>query len=422
MKLSAPSKRSGVRSRKRPASLSGPCTLEYLLIQGAVLGARAVLRSARTVQQGAEAAAREAEERTAHRRSEAHERDLQRIEAAQREPHRATELEQGLAALQTVISAMSGTLAAEGLSIEVHAPQRPSDAEPAALNQYTRALEREMARVEASLSEASSRLAAAGASDGADAAVHLAQAESLDKLLAAYLDEHKARQSGELRERRLGEARALLASLDDGSPPSAAGSTRPEGGRPPSEGIARVLHELESAESEARGEALLLELKRLIAEEQARAVQSAAAEILERTLKDLGFAVEPIAHTLFMEGGVAHFTRAEWNGYAVRLRASPATASLNFNMVREAGATAADPAAVRNLDARTEEAWCAQIPRLTRTLEQRGIRLKVARMLGAGEAPVQEVKPGSLPHLLHESAAADAGRLMAASAPESEDR
>jgi len=149
-------------------------------------------------------------------------------------------------------------------------------------------------------------------------------------------------------------------------------------------------------------------------------VQRAAAEILERTLKDLGFAVEPIAHTLFVDGGVAHFTRADWDGYAVRMRASPAGATLNFNVVREAGAPGTiDAGARRQIDARAEDAWCAQIPRLTQTLEQRGIRLKVTRMLGAGEAPVQEVKAGSLPHLLPAGVPAAAGdRLMAAPVPE----
>ena len=125
-------------------------------------------------------------------------------------------------------------------------------------------------------------------------------------------------------------------------------------------------------------------------------VQSAAARILEGTLRDLGFSVEPIKHTLFVEGGVAHFTRTDWGDYAVRLRASPTEGTLNFNVVREAGSEAADALSMRLRDARAEESWCAHIPKLTETLAARGIGLKVRRRLGAGEAPAQVVPAGTL--------------------------
>jgi hypothetical protein len=349
--------------------LSGPCTLEYLLLKGAVLGARAVLRSASAVRDGVSAAGRAAEEALARRRQEARQRDEQRVAAMRR----AEALRSG-----GPVSVAADPLPAPGLVQSADGPVRA-----------------------ASPAEAP---AAPGASADAQ--------PRLDELLEGNRGAQRSAALNQLRQRALDEGLALLAAA--GVNPAAA----PE--------IEVVMEGLARADSEGRVDGLRLELRRLIAarrgadsgsvaapahapgaaldDEDAEAVPRAAAEILERTLEDLGFAVEPIAHTLFVEGGVAHFTRAEWRGYAVRLRASPADGTLNFNVVREA-ATVDDPQSQRIRDARTEEDWCAHIPRLTRTLGQRGIQLKVARMLGAGEAPVQEVTAGSLPQLLGDPAA-----------------
>jgi hypothetical protein len=125
-----------------------------------------------------------------------------------------------------------------------------------------------------------------------------------------------------------------------------------------------------------------------------QAQQAAASVILTHTLRDLGFVVEPIEHTLFIEGGMAHFTRPDWGDYAVRLRATPTAATLNFNVVRAQTDTAAgfvDWVVQYRHDSAAEERWCAHIPKLVDTLAARGLTLDVKRRLGAGEAPVQAV-------------------------------
>lgn len=93
----------------------------------------------------------------------------------------------------------------------------------------------------------------------------------------------------------------------------------------------------------------------------------------------------------------------------MRLRASPTDGTLNFNVVRERGTEAADPLSTQLRDTLAEETWCAHIPKLTETLNARGIGLKIRRRLAAGEAPAQVVPPGALDEL-HASVAADAAR------------
>jgi hypothetical protein len=122
-------------------------------------------------------------------------------------------------------------------------------------------------------------------------------------------------------------------------------------------------------------------------------LEEAAAVVLEQSLKDLGYAVEEIEETLFVEGGVAHFQRPEWGDYFIRLRIDPKRNAMNFNVVRtgEAGEDR------RHEDLRAEERWCSEFPRLFETLKARGIPIDVTRLLQAGEAPVQVVDASSLP-------------------------
>lgn len=122
----------------------------------------------------------------------------------------------------------------------------------------------------------------------------------------------------------------------------------------------------------------------------------AAALVLEESLRDLGYQVEDIAATLFVEGGMAHFRRADWADYHVRLRIDPARGAINFNVVRPKGE------ASRHEDILAEDRWCAEFPRLLQTLAARGVKLQVTRQLAAGEAPVQQVDESSLPQWLHE--------------------
>ena len=133
-------------------------------------------------------------------------------------------------------------------------------------------------------------------------------------------------------------------------------------------------------------------------------------------LSDLGYDVEPIAETLFVAGGVAHFQRAEWGDYYVRMRVDPATRNVNFNMVRASTATDPPDAAQRKRDEEMEAAWCTGIPKLLAELAARGIETRTLRELDAGAVPVQVVSPDSIEAGLRkkeQAPAATAPRQMA---------
>jgi hypothetical protein len=122
-------------------------------------------------------------------------------------------------------------------------------------------------------------------------------------------------------------------------------------------------------------------------------LEEAAAVVLEQSLQDLGYAVEEIAETLFVEGGIAHFQRPEWGDYFIRLRIDPKRQAMNFNVVR-AGAAGEDR---KREDMLAEERWCSAFPQLFDTLKARGIPISVNRLLQAGEAPVQVVDASTMP-------------------------
>ncbi len=128
-----------------------------------------------------------------------------------------------------------------------------------------------------------------------------------------------------------------------------------------------------------------------------QAQDAVAAEVLEQSLRDLGYDVQGVENTLFVDGGTTHFQRQGWDDYFVRLRVNRQDKTLNFNVVRRRGAQ--ESAERKRLDTLAEDRWCAEFPRLQETLSARGIRLQVQRLLGAGELPVQVVDPDSVPYL-----------------------
>jgi hypothetical protein len=123
--------------------------------------------------------------------------------------------------------------------------------------------------------------------------------------------------------------------------------------------------------------------------------EEAAAQVLEQSLRDLGYEVEGVENTFFIEGGVAHFQRHGWGEYFVRMRVGVEDRTLNFNVVRAKGA--AESAERKRIDAMAEDRWCSEFPKLLETLKARGITLDVKRLLGAGELPVQVVDASTLP-------------------------
>ncbi len=143
----------------------------------------------------------------------------------------------------------------------------------------------------------------------------------------------------------------------------------------------------------------------------ARQRQETAASILEQSLQDLGYAVDGIDDTLFLEGGLAHFQRHGWNDYFVQVRVQPTEQTLNFNVVRARGTQ--ETAERKRLDFLAEDRWCAEFPKLLETLAARGVKLNVTRLLGAGELPVQAVDPASLPQAAADDVQRQTARLRA---------
>lgn len=123
--------------------------------------------------------------------------------------------------------------------------------------------------------------------------------------------------------------------------------------------------------------------------------QEAIALVLEQSLRDLGYEVDDIGQTLFVSGGMVHFQKQAWQNYHVRMRVNTAEKSVNFNVVR--AQSSGDAAQDKRLDYLAEDRWCAEFPALLKTLEARGVKLNVTRLLQAGEVPVQVVDAATLP-------------------------
>ena len=165
------------------------------------------------------------------------------------------------------------------------------------------------------------------------------------------------------------------------------------------ERITALANELQACLPGARAEALATELRLQIqAELQAdldQQLQQAQALIVEQSLKDLGYQVEEIAETLFVDGGVVHFRRSGWGDYMVRMRLDSKSRSANFNVIRAVEEGENERSV---LDHIAEDRWCSEFPALMKTLEARGIQLQITRRLEAGELPVQLVNRDKLPH------------------------
>ena len=139
---------------------------------------------------------------------------------------------------------------------------------------------------------------------------------------------------------------------------------------------------------------LRLRIQKRVESVQSQAVQEASALVLQQSLQDLGYQVEDVSSTLFVEGGVVHFRRQGWGNYMVRMRVDARAGTANFNVIR-----AVDEASNERsvLDHLAEDRWCAEFTALLQALDVRGIHLNVTRRLEAGELPVQLVHKDKLP-------------------------
>ncbi len=184
-------------------------------------------------------------------------------------------------------------------------------------------------------------------------------------------------------------------------------------GAPPQD-IQDIALELDGSLPGERADLLAAELRARIQRHvealQKRQVQEATAVIIEQSLKDLGYQVEEVADTLFVEGGVVHFRRQGWGEYMVRMRIDAKAGSANFNVIRAVEAGNNERSV---LDHIAEDRWCAEFPALLKALEARGVQLNVTRRLQAGELPVQLVEAGKLPKFADEDNATRTAQPLA---------
>jgi hypothetical protein len=116
-----------------------------------------------------------------------------------------------------------------------------------------------------------------------------------------------------------------------------------------------------------------------------------AASEVARALSDLGYEVEPIRDTLYLEGGMVHFRSNDLgDGYYFRMRISPNDRKMNVNVVRT-GEAVSDKA-----DVQAENNWCNQAPKIEEVFRGRGVLISLKRQLAAGELPVQKIDSGSI--------------------------
>jgi len=388
-------------------AMSGPKTVEYTLAD-AIFDAYRAYEAERQQRQAelarAQAEAEQARQEAIRRREEerrAREEAKRRAELAASRMTTARELERRFERASELMGRTGGSQLPA-------APASPSDpADPEAVQQYVAALHaalNELDRIRRALAEQAAAdegmralldaVGSAAAEQPRTAAevlaLHARHSAALHRVAAPAAESRRA-----AAERVLGrlaglEAAAVPADLED------------------------LMRAVLEAPTDARADALLMELRARVQrlnDEQARAAAAAhenrkrelAGEIVADTLADLGYEVEPIAETLFVQGGVAHFQRAEWGDYYVRMRVDPAAGSINVNMVRVDEQAAAD-AATRRRDEEMESAWCAGLPKLLEELSARGVDVRKVRAVDPGALPVQLVKPEAVSESLRNRA------------------
>lgn len=166
-------------------------------------------------------------------------------------------------------------------------------------------------------------------------------------------------------------------------------------------GVARLTKELHMRVQEEI--AAQNKLREKAKEEQKRKEeQEVTAQILNGVLSDLGYAVEPITHTLFVSGGQIHIRQPGWDeNYFVRLRVLPDKKMINFNMVRVNDGLATDSESSKRRDAKMENAWCSApdtgFQKIKQVANDRGLLLGSLREIAPGQLPVQLVTSDEIP-------------------------
>lgn len=175
------------------------------------------------------------------------------------------------------------------------------------------------------------------------------------------------------------EARQLIAAL-----PAADDDTVRE--------IHKRLHEVASGHGRLGPElrASVTEAQR--AEDEAgRKRNEVVARVVRDALNSLGYTVEPIADTMFISGGTAHFRKQGWDeGYYVRMKVDSNRACADFDVVSTA------PSERGNME--TVKTWCSSsgMPALNAALQKKGLTAMIVRDVSLTSQPVETITHDSL--------------------------
>jgi hypothetical protein len=119
----------------------------------------------------------------------------------------------------------------------------------------------------------------------------------------------------------------------------------------------------------------------------ADATRRCAAEALEQAFAELGYDVGSAFDSVLLDQGFADVRRAEWPGYAVRIRLGTGEPELRVNVVRGA----ADARQERR-DVEVETEWCAAVPELLTHMASLGVQAQLTSALDPGARAVQVVE------------------------------
>jgi len=382
--------------------MSGPTTVLVGVDPITLLLSAAAIHAAKALAQGLEHAA---DERAHHRRDR--QATLRAVRDARAQGQAA--LQQALQRAEQRFSQLVGVAESIGLGERLRAmqPDRPAQPDAESTARYVQSLETltqelrsivlgAVAERREALERAALDTQETAASDAETQGLGVTQAASLYQTLAR--DEDAAVGGvGQAPAPKLLAGQRLLARL-------AHLSEEPDLSDLPAE-LTALARTLDITPPGERADLLATELRRQVQAHldavQARQVQEATATVVAQCLEDLGYEVEGIGETLFVQGGVTHFRRPGWGDHMVRMRVAEGGAQANFNVVRAVDAATDEPSAQ---DAIAEDRWCTEFPALMHALAARGVQLEVTRRLEAGELPVQRVQRDKLPRFTGEEA------------------
>lgn len=138
--------------------------------------------------------------------------------------------------------------------------------------------------------------------------------------------------------------------------------------------------------------ASVMEIVRAEAESE-QASRQQAADIVQNALENLGYLVEPIHKTLFVDGGAVHFRSSHSQpGYYVRMKVERGRDCMDFDLVRDRRA----PSASSDAEEELVNAWCNRLPELQRLLRAAGFNPRLVRDVPLANQAIEEVKSETL--------------------------